>query len=304
MPMVPTYEHRNSPLRREARAQRRAVGGGIEHAAIDAVRDHRDALGRNAARLELLLVAAPDRDDARRGRVHPPLEPAEAAQQPGAAHRAHRRDRLGPQVAHLEHEGHPAQPAHEDPRPAAEELRRGGDHQIRAPRAEPRERGRRAEGQVVEDPAHGPLVGRQVGPDAQRLDALDRSRASASGCGSPGRRRRSARSARRSRRSPRSRASRSGGSSRRRASPARCPRDGSSASGRGCASSRPADGRPRRGYRASPRNLLAGDVGPRGRDRTRSPPPYWRCRSRTRGARPTPRSAAPCARCRTPNSGQ
>ena len=28
-------------------------------------------------------------------------------------------------------------------------------------------------GQVVEDPAHGPLVGRQVGPDAKRLDALD-----------------------------------------------------------------------------------------------------------------------------------
>ena len=107
--------------------------------------------GRHAAAIELLAIALPHRHDLVAAAYMRRSSHSSSADQPRMAQGAHRADRLGPEIADLEHEGHAPQAAPQDPRPAAEELRRGGDHDVGAAHEEARQRRAEHEREVVQD---------------------------------------------------------------------------------------------------------------------------------------------------------
>ena len=102
------------------------------------------------------------------------LEPAERLDDAALRQRPHRRDRVRPDVADLEHERRPMGAAHRHARPPRKELWRGGDDDVRT-RPEPgsRQSGRDHVREEVEAAAHASPVGRQVGPHPHRADAVD-----------------------------------------------------------------------------------------------------------------------------------
>ena len=96
---------------------------------VGPVRDHRDAA--RAVRLQVGSEAPGDRDDEVRLTVDEPLEAADGAD-PGRMlrQRAHRHDRVGPEVAHLEDERDPLQAGQRPAGHGDEELRRRREDEV------------------------------------------------------------------------------------------------------------------------------------------------------------------------------
>ena len=140
---------------------------------VRAVGDDADFPGLNTARDQIALECVRNGDHPRRVPVEEEFELFERIEDLHVPHRAHRSDGFRPEVAQLEHIRTPLEQPGNISGAGREKLRRGRDDHVYVADAETCGHRRNHEARIIERSFEEALIGTDVSPDPDDIDALD-----------------------------------------------------------------------------------------------------------------------------------